>query len=298
MNTLHFQYAVTVARTGSITQAAEELFMAQPNLSKAIRELEDNLGIEIFRRTPKGMVPTAQGEVFLRYANNVLDQLERMEDLGRTGSEAQRFCVVLPLSTYTVDSALRLIAEQPIAGEIRLRELEGVSALREVQEGRADLAVVRYALPQEAYFSDLITHGGMGAECIWEYDAKLTLHKSHPLAGREKVEAGDLCAWQELLFWNDELLRRSTAQERRVFFADRMALAGLLQATQGYLWATPLAAADFQARGLCQPSCTASGDSGLRWRDMLVYPKGQPFGPVYRRFVDLLYESRNALAFA
>ena len=75
MNTLHFKYAVTVARTGSITQAAEELFMAQPNLSKAIRELEDSLGIEIFRRTPKGMVPTAQGEAFLGYAEKVLEQV-------------------------------------------------------------------------------------------------------------------------------------------------------------------------------------------------------------------------------
>ena len=64
MNTLHFQYAVTVARTGSITQAAEELFMAQPNLSKAIRELEDSLGIEIFRRTPKGWCPPPKGKPF------------------------------------------------------------------------------------------------------------------------------------------------------------------------------------------------------------------------------------------
>ena len=53
MNTLHFKYAVEVERTGSISQAAENLFMAQPNLSKAIRELEDTLGITIFKRTSK-----------------------------------------------------------------------------------------------------------------------------------------------------------------------------------------------------------------------------------------------------
>lgn len=56
MNTLHFKYAVEVEKTGSISQAAENLFMAQPNLSKAIRELEDTLGITIFRRTSKGVV--------------------------------------------------------------------------------------------------------------------------------------------------------------------------------------------------------------------------------------------------
>ena len=58
MNTLYFRYAVEVERSRSITQAAENLFMAQPNLSKAIKELEDSLGITIFERTPKGVIPT------------------------------------------------------------------------------------------------------------------------------------------------------------------------------------------------------------------------------------------------
>lgn len=61
MNTLHFKYAVEVERTGSITQAADNLYMAQPNLSKAIKELEDTLGITVFKRTSRGMVPTKKG---------------------------------------------------------------------------------------------------------------------------------------------------------------------------------------------------------------------------------------------
>ena len=58
MNTLHFKYAVEVEQTRSITQAAENLYMAQPNLSKAIKELEDSLGIIIFERNSKGVTPT------------------------------------------------------------------------------------------------------------------------------------------------------------------------------------------------------------------------------------------------
>ena len=172
-----------------------------------------------------------------------------------------------------------------------------VAALREVQEGRADLAVVRHSLAQEGYFADLVGHGGLSAERIWEYDAQLTLHTSHPLAKSEQVEAAQLQSWPELFFWNDELLRRPGAGERRVFFADRLTLPGLLAATKGYLWATPLCDEDMSQRGLVQRPCTAAGDSSLRWRDVLIYPKNERFGPIYRRFVDLLYESRNALAF-
>ena len=60
MNLLHLKYAIEVAKTSSITKAAENLFMGQPNLSRAIRELEENLGFDIFRRTSKGA-----GEIFM-----------------------------------------------------------------------------------------------------------------------------------------------------------------------------------------------------------------------------------------
>lgn len=298
MNTLHFQYAVTVARTGSITQAAEELFMAQPNLSKAIRELEDSLGIEIFRRTPKGMVPTAQGEVFLRYAGNVLEQVARMEALGRSGGEAQRFCVAMPHAGYIVAAAAKLIGEQAIPGEIRLRELEGIGALREVQEGRADLAIARYALPQEPYFADVIAHGGLNGECLWEYDARLTLHADHPLAKREQVDMAELAPWPALRFWDDDTAHRGNGEGRCIRISDRADLPDMLLATQGYLWAAPLSPDYMKAHRLAQPDCPPAGDNGRRWRDVLVYPKGQRLSPIYRRFVNLLYEARNALAFS
>ena len=76
MNTVLLQYAVEVEKTGSITQAAGNLYRDQPNLSKAIKTLEESLGAPIFKRTPKGVVPTARGRIFLEYARNVLAQLE------------------------------------------------------------------------------------------------------------------------------------------------------------------------------------------------------------------------------
>lgn len=297
MNTLHFQYAVTVARTGSITQAAEELFMAQPNLSKAIRELEDSLGIEIFRRTPKGMVPTAQGEAFLRYAGNVLDQVARMEALGRGAGAAQRFCVAMPHAGYIAGAAARLMAEQAITGEIRVLELGGVGPLREVQEGRADLAILRYALPQEPYFADLIARGGLNSECLWEYDARLTVHASHPLAAQPQVEMSQLAGLPELRFYGEEPAAPQGGDGPRILFSDRAAIPGLLAATKGYLWSAPLDGEYMERHSLCQPPCPTAGAGSRRWRDVLLYPKTQPLNQLYLRFVDLLYAARNALTF-
>ena len=62
MNILHLKYAAEIAKTGSLNKAAENLYMGQPNLSRAIKELESSLGITIFRRSSKGMVATPEGE--------------------------------------------------------------------------------------------------------------------------------------------------------------------------------------------------------------------------------------------
>ena len=68
MNILYMKYAVEVAKTGSINKAADNLYIAQPNLSRAVKELENSLGITVFKRTPKGMTLTHDGEKFIQYA--------------------------------------------------------------------------------------------------------------------------------------------------------------------------------------------------------------------------------------
>ena len=74
MNLSYLKYAVEVEKTGSITKAAQNYYMNQPHLSKIIRELERDLGCPIFDRTSRGMIPTARGEEFLRYAKGIMEQ--------------------------------------------------------------------------------------------------------------------------------------------------------------------------------------------------------------------------------
>ena len=110
MNTLHFKYAVEVERCGSITKAAENLYMAQPNLSKSIKELEDTLGFQIFARTSRGVVPTARGREFLVYARGILNQLQAMEALSQRHDDAtQRFSLSMPRAGYIADCFSALV---------------------------------------------------------------------------------------------------------------------------------------------------------------------------------------------
>ena len=89
MNLLHMKYAVEIAEAKSINRASETLFVGQPTLSRAIKELEQNLGIKIFDRSAKGMFLTPDGEVFIRYAKAILKQVDEVE-------------AAFPLHLYTV----------------------------------------------------------------------------------------------------------------------------------------------------------------------------------------------------
>ena len=86
MNILHIKYAAEVARLGSLNKAADVLMIAQPNISRSIKELESDLGITIFKRCAKGMVLTPDGEEFMDYAQSILIQIDRMEQPYRDGS--------------------------------------------------------------------------------------------------------------------------------------------------------------------------------------------------------------------
>lgn len=91
------KYAAEVARLGSLNKAAESLMVAQPNISRSIKELEADLGITIFQRSAKGMILTPDGEEFIDYARDILHRIDKMEQSYRDGSHKKRnFSVSVP----------------------------------------------------------------------------------------------------------------------------------------------------------------------------------------------------------
>ena len=110
MTLLQLKYAVTVAAAGTISEAAKELYMAQPSLTAAIKELENELGITIFRRTNKGILISAEGEEFLGYARQVIEQTSLIEEryLG-TAPVKHQFCVSTQHYSFAVEAFVELL---------------------------------------------------------------------------------------------------------------------------------------------------------------------------------------------
>ncbi|MDD6047617.1 MAG: LysR family transcriptional regulator [Christensenellales bacterium] len=309
MNTQHLKYVVEVERTGSITQAADNLYMAQPNLSKAIKELEDTLGISIFRRTSKGVVPTEKGAEFLVYAKRILTQLEKVEalNLPRT-EERQSFSVSVPRVSYIAKAVTRFVASLDPQKEldVNVRETGSQETIAQVAEGQFNLGVVRYRLLYENYFTRALAERELRSEPIWEADCYVTVSAKHPLAQKRAILPDDLSGCIELV--NDDAdvpylpaheQRRyqtgGTRLLRQISIYDRANQFELLERIpNAYMWATPIPKDMLLRYGLVQRE-SRSGEG--RSKDVLIYPAGYAMSPLEQRFINELYVARNEVAF-
>lgn len=155
MNILHLKYAVEVAKTNSISKAAENLYMGQPNLSRAIKELEESLGIVIFDRTTKGISVTPDGEEFLQYARRIIREVDEIEDLYKNArTKKQRFSACVPRASYIsfafAEFAKHIDTNTPC--DIFYKETNSMRTIGNVAKEEYNLGIVRYQSIYEPYF--------------------------------------------------------------------------------------------------------------------------------------------------
>ena len=115
MNTQHLQYIIEIERTRSISQAAENLFIGQPNLSRILHDVEQMLGFRIFERSTRGVRPTTRGTIFLQHAKSILRETEAIEALGPKRAVANRLRVCIPRSAAMLDLTAQYLAGLPQA---------------------------------------------------------------------------------------------------------------------------------------------------------------------------------------
>ena len=183
MNTLFFKYAIEVEQTRSITKAAENLYMAQPNLSKAIRELEETLGFPIFVRSSKGVIPTDQGREFLKYAHSIMLELDKMSKISEMSDGAvQSFRISIPRGSYIAHGFTEFAAQLDPGKRVMLNVVEtnSMQTIQHVLDGQSDLGIIRYQVAFEPYFMDYLREKQLAFEPIWEFAYLLLLSNVLP----------------------------------------------------------------------------------------------------------------------
>ena len=302
MNTLYFKYAIEVERSRSITQAAENLFMAQPNLSKAIKELEDTLGYAIFERTPKGVIPTAQGTQFLQHARNIVQQLEQMESIADKGSDlTQRFSLSFPRVSYISQAITRLVSklDKEKGIHVNVMETNSIQSVANVVDGRFNLGIIRYQMTYEQYFKDFLSEKKLCYEPIWEFEHLVIMSKNNPLAEAETITVNDLKPYIEIAhgdnvipyLMSENVGYSEASTKRRIDLYERGNQFELLcNIPETFMWVSPVPNDIVQRYNLVQRKCPFQGN---KYKDVLIYQKGYAFTDIDKRFIDKLYSSKN-----
>lgn len=201
MNIQYLKYAVEVARIGSISRAAEELYIAQPNLSRAIKELEKDLGITIFDRNSKGMTLTHDGERLIEYGKAILRQINEVENAFKgQENEKKSFSISVPRASY-ISSAFAEFSkclEKEGNFEIFYKETNALRAINNILEKDYKLGIVRYAAQYDKYFKEMAEQRGLNHELISEFHHVLVFSKTSALNELDEIRFSDLKNYIEI----------------------------------------------------------------------------------------------------
>ena len=313
MNTLHFRYALEIEKTRSITQAAENLYMAQPNLSKAIKELETTLGITIFRRTSKGVIPTDQGMKFLGYARQILIQLDNMEAIHSPDKPSNnKLRISVPRAGYISKAFSEYIADldDPDDMEVFFCETNSLRSIENVRENGYDFGIIRYNTAHEKYFTDFLAEKNLDGKLLWEYEVLAVMSAEHPMANVERITYADLSTQYTELGQGDEAVpyvsgaidklyaqnRPADVPVKKVYTYDRgSSLDFLLTVPTAFMLDSPVPSSLCNKYGLVQRKCEFKDNS---YKDMIIYTSGHKLSENELRLVNRLYEVRNEAAFS
>lgn len=302
MNIQHLRYAVEVEKAHSINKAADNLFMAQPNLSRAIRELEESLGITIFERTPQGILVTEQGEEFLQYAKDILSRIDRVEAKYKL-PDRQVFSVSVPRASYIAEAFQKFAEgidhEKPT--EIHYKETNSLRSINNILRGEFKLGVVRYAVQYEANYQTLFDEKRLEHETIAEYNSVISVSRHHPLAARDAIRYEELLDCTEIAYPDSfvpNLAYSEVKQEelpdtikKRIFVYERSTLYELLNGIQGaFAWSSPISQDLLDRHALVQIPCR---DFRRTYRDVLIRRQVYRMSALDRRFADELHKAKE-----
>lgn len=303
MNLLHLKYAVEVAKAGSINKAAEALLIAQPNLSRSIKELEADLGVTIFERSSKGMTLTLQGEEFIGYANNILSQIDSVECMYKKGIPMKRhFSVSVPRATYISEAFARFVKGiSRDSAEIFYKETNSSRTIKNILYENYRLGIVRFASVYEDRYRALFEEKGFADELIAEFRYVLVMRSDSPLTKLKEIRLSDLTELIEIAHddpYVPSLPASAVKREelpdnirRRVFVFERASRFDLLSENpQTFMWVSPIPRKTLDRFGLVQLPCA---DNRKTYRDVLIYKKDYKLTEMDRSFIAEVCQSKR-----
>lgn len=303
MNLLHMKHALEVAKAGSLSKAAESLFIAAPNISRSIKELEADLGISIFERTQNGMKLTPEGEEFINFAKGILSQIDEVERFYKTGTpKKQKFSISVPRACYISEAFAEFSKSlTKDAAEIFYKETNSQRTINNMLNHNYKLGIIRYAENYDRYFKNMLEEKGFQYELVTEFTYSLIMSADNPLAEKEKITFDDLKDYIEIAHADPYVPSMPISKvvkeelpdsiERRIFVFERASQFDLLSLNpETFMWVSPAPKNLLENYNLVQKKCV---DNKKRYKDVLIYKNGYRLSKLDQQFITKLCEVKR-----
>lgn len=244
MTLQQLRYVTAVAETGTITEAADRLYISQPSLTNAIHELEKEMNIRIFNRTNKGISLSKEGEDFLGYARQVLEQAKVLEDKYKgNGGGKKQFCVSTQHYSFAVNAFVDLIKEYgQDEYDFSLRETQTYEIIDDVARLRSEIGILFLNDFNEAVIRKILKSHDLEFHELFVAKPHVFISRTHPLADKNVITNEELAPYPYLSFeqgehnsfyFSEEIFSVSE-RKKNIRVRDRATLFNLLIGLKGY----------------------------------------------------------------
>ena len=195
-------YTVKIAETKSMNKAAAELFISQPALSSAIHELEEELQIEIFIRTQRGIIVTTEGENFLSYARQIVEMSEMLKERYASGENvSNKFSVSMQHYSFAVEAFMTLAEKLSLHDyELAIHETKTAEVIENVEKFRSELGIIYESEVNEKAMNKILLERNLEFVPLFQCDVYAYTSSDHPLTAKTQVSFEDLMKYPCLTF--------------------------------------------------------------------------------------------------
>lgn len=244
MTLQQLKYVITVAEAGTVTEAADKLYISQPSLTNAIRELEKEMNIQIFNRTNKGISLSKEGEDFLGYARQVLEQAAILEDKYKGSDGGKKsFCVSTQHYSFAVNAFVDLVKEYGQEEyDFSLRETQTYEIIEDVARMRSEIGILFQNDFNETVIQKILKSHDLEFHPLFVAKPHVFISRKHPLANRELIKNEELAPYPYLSFeqgehnsfYFSEEIFSALERKKNIRVRDRATLFNLLIGLNGY----------------------------------------------------------------
>lgn len=268
MTLQQLKYVIEIVNAGSINAAAERIFVAQPSLSSAVKELEKELGFEIFTRTSRGISLSASGSEFLGYARQVVEQAALLEERYLNAKPARRlFSVSTQHYAFSVNAFVNLVKEYGREEyEFTLRETKTHEIIEDVKALRSEVGVLYLSDFNRKVMENIFKQNSLVFTPLFEAAPHVFISNCHPLALQKEIAPEALENFPCLSFeqgtfnsfYFSEELHSTAFHKKSILVSDRATLFNLLIGLNGYTISTGVLSEDLNGKNIVSVPLTSS----------------------------------------